>query len=219
MIKIKIDKNEENKFITNMISNNNIDVIVPFIIKENNLIIDDSNLITIKDKLNGLINSKELLKLLNQIFNCVEVINKYMIDEDYIYYNLDKIFVQDNNILLLVNPYMKNDKRIRDLIYEIFRNYKIDEEDFDMRLIKLKNELVNEDYELIVLKKIINENKEYKQLNKSDEKKNNIIKNNKKNINILDLIKEKLNKKDEKIVEEKDLDAFFKFPKNNRKKI
>ena len=219
MIKIKIDKNEENKFITNMISNNNIDVIVPFIIKENNLIIDDSNLITIKDKLNGLINSKELLKLLNQIFNCVEVINKYMIDEDYIYYNLDKIFVQDNNILLLVNPYMKNDKRIRDLIYEIFRNYKIDEEDFDMRLIKLKNELVNEDYELIVLKKIINENKEYKQLNKSDEKKNNIIKNNKKNINILDLIKEKLNKKDEKIVEEKDLDAFIKFPKNNRKKI
>ena len=219
MIKIKIDKNEENKFITNMISNNNIDVIVPFIIKENNLIIDDSNLITIKDKLNGLINSKELLKLLNQIFNCVEVINKYMIDEDYIYYNLDKIFVQDNNILLLVNPYMKNDKRIRDLIYEIFRNYKIDEEDFDMRLIKLKNELVNEDYELIVLNKIINENKEYKQLNKSDEKKNNIIKNNKKNINILDLIKEKLNKKDEKIVEEKDLDAFFKFPKNNRKKI
>ncbi len=219
MIKVKIDKNEENKFITNMISNNNIDVIVPFIIKENNLIIDDSNLITIKDKLNGLINSKELLKLLNQIFNCVEVINKYMIDEDYIYYNLDKIFVQDNNILLLVNPYMKNDKRIRDLIYEIFRNYKIDEEDFDMRLIKLKNELVNEDYELIVLKKIINENKEYKQLNKSDEKKNNIIKNNKKNINILDLIKEKLNKKDEKIVEEKDLDAFFKFPKNNRKKI
>lgn len=218
MIKIKFDKNEENKFITKMISNNNIDVIVPFIIKENNLIIDDSNLLTLKDKLKGLINSKDLLKLFNQIFNCVEAINKYMIDEGYIYYDLDKIFVQGNEILLLINPYMKDDKSIRDLIYDVFRNYKIDEEDFDMRLIRLKNELVNEDYELIVLKKIINENINYKNLNKSDDKKNNTIKNNKRSKNILNLIKEKLNKKDEKIVEENDLDAFFRFPKNNRKK-
>lgn len=215
MIKIKIDKSMENKFITNMIKNNNINAIIPFIIKDDNLIIEDNNLITLKDKLTGLIESKNLLILLDKLFKSVEIINKYMIDEDYISYDLDKIFLKNDSIYLLVNPFMEDSKNIRDLFFEILMNYKIDENNFDMRLIKLKNELIKDDYEITILRKIINDNINYKE---SREKKiKDKISSNKKenNINIIKLIKEKFNKKDERIVKEHDLDTVFKFPKKS----
>lgn len=215
MIKIKIDKSMENKFITNMIKNNNINAIIPFIIKDDNLIIEDNNLITLKDKLTGLIESKNLLILLDKLFKSVEIINKYMIDEDYISYDLDKIFLKNDSIYLLVNPFMEDSKNIRDLFFEILMNYKIDENNFDMRLIKLKNELIKDDYEITILKKIINDNINYKE---SREKKiKDKISSNKKeyNKNIIKLIKEKFNKKDERIVKEHDLDTVFKFPKKS----
>lgn len=215
MIKIKIDKKMENKFVTNMIKNNNIKPIIPFIIKEDNLIIEDKELITLKDKLNGLIESKNLLILLNRLLESVEYINKYMIDEEYICYNLDKIYLKNDKIYLLVNPYMKDYKNIRNLFFEILMKYKIDENNFDLRLIKLKNELIKDDYEINVLIRIINDNIYYK---KSREKKNDkkTISNKKENNkNIIKIIKDKLNKKDEKIVKEHDLDSLFKFPKKN----
>lgn len=215
MIKIKIDKSMENKFITNMIKNNNINAIIPFIIKDDNLIIEDNNLITLKDKLTGLIESKNLLILLDKLFKSVEIINKYMIDEDYISYDLDKIFLKNDSIYLLVNPFMEDSKNIRDLFFEILMNYKIDENNFDMRLIKLKNELIKDDYEITILRKIINDNINYKE---SREKKiKDKISSNKKenNKNIIKLIKEKFNKKDERIVKEHDLDTVFKFPKKS----
>lgn len=215
MIKIKIDKSMENKFITNMIKNNNINAIIPFIIKDDNLIIEDNNLITLKDKLTGLIESKNLLILLDKLFKSVEIINKYMIDEDYISYDLDKIFLKNDSIYLLVNPFMEVSKNIRDLFFEILMNYKIDENNFDMRLIKLKNELIKDDYEITILRKIINDNINYKE---SREKKiKDKISSNKKenNKNIIKLIKEKFNKKDERIVKEHDLDTVFKFPKKS----
>lgn len=215
MIKIKIDKSMENKFITNMIKNNNINAIIPFIIKDDNLIIEDNNLITLKDKLTGLIESKNLLILLDKLFKSVKIINKYMIDEDYISYDLDKIFLKNDSIYLLVNPFMEDSKNIRDLFFEILMNYKIDENNFDMRLIKLKNELIKDDYEITILRKIINDNINYKE---SREKKiKDKISSNKKenNKNIIKLIKEKFNKKDERIVKEHDLDTVFKFPKKS----
>lgn len=207
MIEIKIDKNMENTFISNMIKNNNINVIIPFIIKNDNMIIDDNNFITLKDKLTGLIESKKLLILLDKLFQNVEIINKYMIDEDYIDYNFDKIFIKNDDIYLLVNPFINDSKNIRDVFFDILTKYKIDENNFDMRLIKLKNELVNKNYNVTILRKIINDNEIYKEKNK--EKTITHIKNNK---NILEILKNKFKKKNE-VIKECDLDMVFKFPK------
>lgn len=213
MIKIKIDKKMENKFVTNMIKNNNIKPIIPFIIKEDNLIIEDKELITLKDKLSGLIESKKLLSLLNRLFESVEYINKYMIDEEYICYDLDKIYLKNDKIYLLVNPYMKDYKNIRNLFFEILMKYKIDENNFDLRLIKLKNELIKDDYEINVLIRIINDNIYYIKSGEKKNEKKTISNKKENNKNIIKIIKDKLNKKDEKIVKEQDLDILFKFPK------
>lgn len=215
MIKIKINKDMENKFITNMIKNNNINAIIPFIIKEDNLIIEDNNLITLKDKLSGLIESKNLLILLDKLFKSVEIINKYMIEEDYISCDLDKVFLKNDNIYLLVNPFIEESKNIRDLFFEILMNYKIDENNFDMRLIKLKNELIKDDYDITVLRKIINDNINYKETREKKIKEKTSSNKKENNINIIKLIKEKFNKKDERIIKEHDLDTVFKFPKKS----
>lgn len=213
MIKIKINKDMENRFITNMIKNNNIKTIIPFIIKDDDIIIDENNLVTLKDKLSCLIDSKTLLIWLDKLFLSVEIINKYMIDENYIYYDLDKVFIKNDNIYLLVNPYMQNSKNIKDLFFEILMDYKIDEDDFDIRLIKIKNELVNSNYNLITLRKIINDN-----INYNENKKKKIISKNKKdNVNILEILKNKFAYNNDRIVKEHDLDNVFKFPKKHKK--
>ena len=213
MIKIKINKDMENRFISNMIKNNNIKTIIPFIIKDDDIIIDENNLVTLKDKLSCLIDSKTLLIWLDKLFLSVEIINKYMIDENYIYYDLDKIFIKNDNIYLLVNPYMQNSKNIKDLFFEILMDYKIDEDDFDIRLIKIKNELVNSNYNLITLRKIINDNIKYNE----NKKKKIISKNKKENVNNLEILKNKFAYNNDRIVKEHDLDNVFKFPKNHKK--
>lgn len=215
MIKIKINKDMENRFISNMIKNNNIKTIIPFIIKDDDIIIDENNLVTLKDKLSCLIDSKTLLIWLDKLFLSVEIINKYMIDESYIYYDLDKIFIKNDNIYLLVNPYMQNSKNIKDLFFEILMDYKIDEDDFDIRLIKIKNELVNSNYNLITLRKIINDNINYNE----NKKKKIISKNKKENVNILEILKNKFAYYNDRIVKEHDLDNVFKFPKKHKKNI
>ena len=213
MIKIKINKDMENRFISNMIKNNNIKTIIPFIIKDDDIIIDEKNLVTLKDKLSCLIDSKTLLIWLDKLFLSVEIINKYMIDENYIYYDLDKVFIKNDNIYLLVNPYMQNSKNIKDLFFEILMDYKIDEDDFDIRLIKIKNELVNSNYNLITLRKIINDNINYNE----NKKKKIILKNKKENVNILEILKNKFAYNNDRIVKEHDLDNVFKFPKKHKK--
>ncbi len=213
MIKIKINKDMENRFISNMIKNNNIKTIIPFIIKDDDIIIDEKNLVTLKDKLSCLIDSKTLLIWLDKLFLSVEIINKYMIDENYIYYDLDKVFIKNDNIYLLVNPYMQNSKNIKDLFFEILMDYKIDEDDFDIRLIKIKNELVNSNYNLITLRKIINDNINYNE----NKKKKIISKNKKENVNILEILKNKFAYNNDRIVKEHDLDNVFKFPKKHKK--
>ena len=101
-----------------------------------------------------------------------------------------------------INKINKQNKTIKDNYRQISR----ERDTIETILKNMKESLI-----------IVDENKNLLSVNKSARK----LFNSKRELlgeNILNLIKEKLNKKDEKIVEENDLDAFFRFPKNNRKK-
>lgn len=209
MIKIAIDREKENKFITNMIKYNKINILMPYTVENEYLYIDNDNKVSLKEKLSSRINSKNIVELFYQLVKSVEILEKYMIDELYIDYDLDNIFTDGKLIYFIVNPFEINNKKLKDIFFELLMNYWLEEDDFDMKIIKLKNIFTSEEYNINSLKSFFsNDNRDLKIFeNDVKEKKST------KKVTFIKKIKENRKNKNTKLLVENDIDSFFKFPK------
>lgn len=209
MIKIAIDGEKENKFITNMIKYNKINILMPYTVENEYLYINNDNKVSLKEKLSSRINSKNIVELFYQLVKSVEILEKYMIDELYINYDLDNIFTDGKLIYFIVNPFEINNKKLKDIFFELLMNYRLEEDDFDMRIIKLKNIFTSEEYNINSLKSFFsNDNRDLKIFeNNVKEKKST------KKVTFIKKIKENRKNKNTKLLVENDIDSFFKFPK------
>lgn len=209
MIKIAIDREKENKFITNMIKYNKINILMPYTVENEYLYIDNDNKVSLKEKLSSRINSKNIVELFYQLVKSVEILEKYMIDELYIDYDLDNIFTNGKLIYFIVNPFEINNKKLKDIFFELLMNYWLEEDDFDMRIIKLKNIFTSEEYNINSLKSFFSNNNRDLKIFENDVKE----KKSTKKVTFIKKIKENRKNKNTKLIVENDIDSFFKFPK------
>lgn len=143
MIK-KIVSNNENILVHRMIIKNNIESIVDYEIKENNIIFDTREYISLEEILNEKIDSQKLLNIIKNILKELKELDVYLISEKNLILDIKHVFIVGDQVKFIVNYSGESRRNFKDLYREIIEKSRINIDSSTVKLIEINN-MLNED--------------------------------------------------------------------------
>lgn len=119
-MEIKLANKEYDNLIVKMKENNNIENLLAIKIKEDKLIVDTKNLVSLKEKYRDEISYNDISAIFTKLNEIFEDLKNYMIYEDDVYLGLDYIFIDEkSSLFLIVNIDKKEIFTLKSLLNEI----------------------------------------------------------------------------------------------------
>ncbi|MDO5027092.1 MAG: DUF6382 domain-containing protein [Tissierellia bacterium] len=149
MIEIYINNKEINRPIYNMIENNRIKYILLARLDKDRMIIDNGDLVSLRDKYKKSISYKEIKTIFEKLYEAIVYLKDFMIYEEDIYFSLDYIFTDESsNLYFIANLTGYPSYSVASFFNDIIKTCMIEIDGEAKKIIEMSNYLNYNNYRL-----------------------------------------------------------------------
>lgn len=152
---INYDGDKLDNVTNKMFLNNEIQEVINYSIQGDNIVYDIGGLLPFEKKFEEGIGYNDIRDILRYYIDLIDNMKRYMIFNDLIDLDINKLFYDNSNIKLLIDPSCKSNKDVASLFRQIISNHRVTIDGYEGRVIELNNIFMSEEYDIANIKDII----------------------------------------------------------------